>query len=139
MHEAITFLVTNQIFVSALAPHRTKKKKEKEKKIEKANDSQSQKMHPTFSVHLRHLTTQRTFTFHPTWFSILSFITLLFIPIKKMMTSSSLNLYQGRELKQALKREPFELRNSCHRINKFQVRQSHLLAHTTYLKRHPIH
>jgi len=36
MHEAITFLVTNQIFVSALAPHRTKKKKEKEKKIEKA-------------------------------------------------------------------------------------------------------
>ena len=37
MHEAIAFLVTNQIFVSVLAPRKTKeKKKKKRKKIEKA-------------------------------------------------------------------------------------------------------
>ena len=43
MHEVITFLVTNQIFVSALAPHRTKEKKKTEK--EKAKTPKSQSSH----------------------------------------------------------------------------------------------
>jgi len=34
MHEAITFLVTNQILVSALVPHRTKEKREEKQKRE---------------------------------------------------------------------------------------------------------
>lgn len=89
----------------------------------KSNDSQSQKMQPTFSVHLRHLTTQRTFTFHPTWFSFLSFITHLFIPTKKKWWHR-VPSNQGRELKQTMKREPFELRNSSHRVNKLNKFQS---------------
>ena len=45
MHEAMTFAVTNQIFVSALAPRRTKEKKKKKTEKEKAKTPKSQSSH----------------------------------------------------------------------------------------------
>ena len=43
-HEAVTFLVTNQIFVSTLVPRRTKEKRKKNKKG-KGQNTQSQISH----------------------------------------------------------------------------------------------
>jgi len=51
MHEAIVFLVTNQIFVFARAPRRTKEKKEKHRKG-KGQNTQKPKFPPNFSKFL---------------------------------------------------------------------------------------
>ena len=45
IREAITFVVICQIFVSALAPHRTKEKKKKKTEKEKAKTPKSQSSH----------------------------------------------------------------------------------------------
>jgi len=48
IHEAITFLVTNQIFVSALAPRQTKERKKKHRKG-KGQSTQKPKFPPKSS------------------------------------------------------------------------------------------